>query len=234
MMALAWSGTGARAQSSTEVTLETEDGKNVRGSLRAPDVAEGQRSPAVVLIHQAGSDRSEWDGLVEMLDSKGYVTLAYDVRGHGTSDPIRGGISSLFNDPDLAPLDLNAALDFLRNLDSVDPERVAVVGASVGANLAAMSTYRFDVKTAVAISAKESAVFALGGTVGGHLQSVFYIASELEQGGARAGWAYSLSQLTEAPTRVRIVNGSRSHGVSVFADDVTVMSEIVSWLEETL
>ena len=56
-----------------------------------------------------------------------------------------------------------AAMQWLAESNTVDMDRVAVVGASIGAKLAvvAAGTDRFDVRTVVAISAKTSAVHKL-------------------------------------------------------------------------
>ena len=87
---------------------------------------------------------NEWDGFFDQLVKQNYIVLAYDVRGHGQSDKV-DNIYSLFNDPNQAPHDLIAAIEYLKDDDYVDAGRIAIVGASIGANLAS----KMDVKTAV-------------------------------------------------------------------------------------
>ncbi|HHQ13696.1 MAG TPA: hypothetical protein ENK16_01595, partial [Chromatiales bacterium] len=97
----------------TNITLKTVDGVSIRASLSIPETT-GEKHPAVILIHQGGSNRHEWDSFVPMLLKQGDIVLAYDVRGHGDSDKV-SSIYRLFNDPEQAPKDLQAAIDFLKD-----------------------------------------------------------------------------------------------------------------------
>ncbi len=214
------------------ITLQTADGLSIRADLSTPD-GSSERYPAVILIHQGGSNRHEWDSFVPMLLEQGDIVLAYDVRGHGESDKVPS-IWRLFNDPKQAPLDLRAAIDFLKQRKDVDPAQVAVVGASIGGNLAALSTAEMGVRTAVAISAKTSAVYNLAGTDSLDLRSVFYIASAGDQDGQRAIWARELYERTQEPRRLLIVPGSSAHGVHIFEDAPEIRMDIIQWLENTL
>ncbi len=218
-----------------EVTLKTTDGVKISATLHYPARKRSKKSPAVILIHQGGSDRTEWDPYVNTLLDSGYITCAYDVRGHGKSDKV-ASISALFNDPEQAPNDLKAVLHHLRSLESVDGDRVAVVGASIGANLACVAAgdARYGIKTAVAISAKTSAVHNLAGDAKNfHMRSVFYISS-MEQNGRRARWAKELYDETGEPRKLEIVPDSRSHGVRILKDAPGLVGKITSWLAQTL
>jgi len=194
---------------------------------------------AVIFIHQGGSSREEWTSLeiFEQISEHGMLALAYDVRGHGESSG-EADFSTLFDDPLQAPRDLAAAIDWLEKSGRVDMSRIAIVGASIGANLAcvAAGSRDFNVKTAVAMSGKVSAVYNLAGGEEKltDLKSVFLIASELEQDGQRAAWAAELYAMTGEPRQLEIVAGSSGHGVSVFEDDPTLQQRIVDWLLRTL
>ncbi|MDN5202099.1 alpha/beta fold hydrolase [Fulvivirgaceae bacterium BMA10] len=217
-----------------EVSFKTEDGFTIKATLQTPET--GSNLPAVILIHQGGSDRSEWKSLVKKLGEQQFITLAYDVRGHGSSDKVES-ISSLFNDPNQAPLDMKAAITFLRNHEKVDPFRIAIVGASIGGNLACVGSgdLAYGIKTAVSMSAKTSAVKNLAGE-GKQLsiKSVFYISSEKEQKGTRAKWSRELYDQTSEPKKITIVEGSRAHGVGIFKDDPKLEDDIINWLKKTL
>jgi len=198
---------------SMELSLVTDDVVTIKATVWIPSGAE-TALPGKLLAAQ-------------------YVVLAYDVRGHGESDPVES-ISQLFDDPNLAPNDLVAALGYLRVLKGVDADRIAVVGASIGANLAAVASSEMDIKTAVAISGKTSAVHNLAGKESLSLNSVFYISSAGDQGGRRAEWAQEMYEQTEGPRAVEIVEGSSAHGVSIFADDSELEAKILAWLENQL
>lgn len=216
-----------------DLSLVTDDVVTIRATVGIPAGSADAALPAVILIHQGGSDRTEWRSLFGRLLIENYVVLAYDVRGHGESDAVES-IGQLFNDPDLAPNDLRAALDYLRVLKGVDADRIAVVGASIGANLAGVASSEMGIKTAVAISGKTSAVRNLAGTDSLSLKSVFYISSAGDQGGQRADWAHEMYEMTAEPRALEIVEGSSAHGVSIFDDDPELENKILTWLENQL
>ncbi len=220
------------------VSFTTDDGINIAAVVDGVK-AGASSQPAVVFIHQGGSDKSEWTKteLFKQIVAKGMVALAYDVRGHGQSGG-EADFGILFDDPNQAPKDLQAALAYIRSLPSVDKSRIAIVGASIGSNLAVMATGlpNYGVKTAVAISGKSSAVYNLAGVTPDELaiRSVFHIASEHEQDGLRKSWAEELYGVTADPSRLEIVAGSNGHGVTVFADDPSLTNRVMDWLLETL
>ena len=90
------------------------------------------------------------------------------------------------------------------------------------------------IKTAVAISAKTSAVVHLAGKRALNLRSVFYIASEGDQGGKRAEWALELFEKTASPKKIEIVKHHSGHGVTILQESPEVWEKILTWLEETL
>ncbi len=220
------------------VSFTTDDNITIAAVLSLPSGNE-TKSPAIIFIHQGGSDKSEWTNqpLFEAVVREGMTALAYDVRGHGASGG-KADFSTLFDDPEQAPLDLKAAITYLMATGKVDGNRIAIVGASIGSNLAVMAMGRpeFSVKTAVAISGKTSAVYNLAGVKDGGLSfaSIYHIASAGEQGGLRAKWAEELFERTSHPRKIEIVEGSNGHGVSIFNDDPSLASRILSWLQKTL
>ncbi len=135
-------GGSALATRRAEVRFATTDGVLLSGSLTVPR----PRAPVVILVHQFGSDRHDWDGFVPVLDRAGFATLAYDTRGMGRSLSRWPGKARYFPPRDERryleemPRDVAAALRFLRDRRGVDTERTAVIGASLGANVAYASS----------------------------------------------------------------------------------------------
>jgi alpha-beta hydrolase superfamily lysophospholipase len=86
-----------------------------------------------------GSDRSQWDAFARRAQREGYASIAIDLRGHGDSLPPSGSEVSYksFETADWlgALQDIDAAKAALLQ-HGADPENLAVVGASIGANLA--------------------------------------------------------------------------------------------------
>ena len=139
----------------------------------------------------------------------------------------------MFNDPKLAPQDLATAIQYLKSRnDIINDERIAVVGASIGVNLANVAIINLGIKSAVAISGKTSAVKNLSGNKQLNMKSVFYISSN-ESNGDRAKWAKELFDLTKPPHKISIISNSQSHGVSIFKDDPEVLTDTLKWLKET-
>lgn len=221
-----------------QIKFSTNDNVTIVATVSEPRNVKGNTA-AVIFIHQGGSSKEEWTSLeiFRQISEQGMLALAYDVRGHGASSG-KADFSTLFNDPLQAPRDLAAAIDWLEQSGQVDMSRIAIVGASIGANLAcaAAGSRDFSIKTAVAMSGKVSAVYNLAGGEEKltDLKSVFLIASELEQDGQRAIWASELYAMTEEPRQLEIVAGSGGHGVSVFADDPTLQQRVLDWLLRTL
>lgn len=131
----------------SEVSFHTEDSE-LAGTLAIP---EGEAPfPAVIILagsgpwdrngdedarrvealRQAGQPvfaaNSTYRDIAEGLSRAGMVTLRYDKRGIGNST----GEGGDFPEPSLR--DLRAAVTFLRSHPSVDPERIALVGHSLG------------------------------------------------------------------------------------------------------
>lgn len=103
-------------------------------SSRAFDSAQGR--PAVILLHMLSRTRRDWEPVASRLASEGIGALVVDFRGHGDS----GGHVDRGESPDFNPLvlDVKAARRFLAGRSDVQPSRVGLCGASLGANLAAL------------------------------------------------------------------------------------------------
>ena len=125
------------APAAREVTFEASDGEPV-SALFTPA---GKRAPAVVLLHEIHGRPEQWEDLVPYLHAAGFATLAYESRG----TPV---------EQDRLP-DALGALRWLRRRDDIDPRRIALVGASIGASttvLAMATGARRTVDAAVALS----------------------------------------------------------------------------------
>ncbi len=122
---------------STEVEFSATDGEPVKAVFTPA----GKDAPAVVLMHEIRGRTEQWDELVPYLHDAGFATLAYESRG----TPVEAD----------RVLDTIGAVRWLRTQRDVDPKRLALVGASVGASTAvlAMATKaRKTVDAAVALS----------------------------------------------------------------------------------
>lgn len=123
-----------------DVELKTRDKLTLRGTFFESD--KRGKNPAVVLVHDAGSDRSSLAELAAYLQKKGFGVLTVDLRGHGASTSEDLDWSALQDARAQASLwsfaagDVRAAVEWLRGKDSVHPARVGVAGIGAGAALA--------------------------------------------------------------------------------------------------
>jgi len=109
------------------------------GVLRGLRYGEGERW--VVLVHDEGHDLDAWKILVPELAALGLTVLAFDLRGHGTSDDPW--------EPRLLPTDVVAALRLAR---SEGARALYLVGAGAGATAALVAAGKLQVKALVALS----------------------------------------------------------------------------------
>ena len=99
---------------------------------------------AVLLIHSYGKNHEEWGPVAPLFQENGIAVLAIDLRGHGDSTRrlTADGVKTLdyhnFSPQDFTAmlLDINQAYDWLSTQPGIDAKRIAVVGSSIGANLA--------------------------------------------------------------------------------------------------
>jgi pimeloyl-ACP methyl ester carboxylesterase len=107
-------------------TVTIDAGSGVR--LSAEEWGTGARG--VLLVHDAGKDRSEWGGLGAKLANAGFHVVAVDVRGHGASE---GAAPVSEAEWTAAVADVVAAVTYLARRGASD---LHVVGSVGGANLA--------------------------------------------------------------------------------------------------
>ena len=112
--------------------LKTADGVNIAYNLY------GAKNPKgwLVLVHMMPATKESWQEFAKTAQQLGYESIAIDLRGHGQSD---GGPNDYqkFSDAEhqASINDLEGAWKFLESRGA-KPEKTAVIGASIGANLA--------------------------------------------------------------------------------------------------
>jgi len=121
---------------SRDVSIKTDDGVMLAGTLTVPNSA-ATPMPGFVLVHGSGcNDRDETIGpnkifaqLANRLSNDGYAVLRYDKRSCGKSGgkfPVRDRLIA----------DARDAIAYLRAQPGIDPKRIYVLGHSEGGELA--------------------------------------------------------------------------------------------------
>lgn len=215
-----------------EVRVEAEDGVALEGDLRSTDPA----APLVVLVHQLGSTRAEWQPLIERL-GPGFNTFALDMRGHGESTR-RGDEELSYSrleraDWDRLAGDLRTLLGHLREEEGLQPRRVALVGSSIGSSAAIVAAAADpSVSAVVALSPGRAyrGIDAITPTAQLGERPLLVIASRLEAPSAEA--ASDMARIAPAG-ELLLVEGER-HGVAMFEQAPESLERVVAFLRREL
>jgi pimeloyl-ACP methyl ester carboxylesterase len=114
-----------------DVMFTTQDGLNLSGWY-----IPSSNEAAVILLHGIASNRMMMLDLAEVIANHGYGVLLMDLRAHGDSE----GNVYPFGGPEAE--DVRTAVAYLQqNRDDIDPERIGILGWSLGAQTAIMGAY---------------------------------------------------------------------------------------------
>jgi len=109
-------------------------GLTLRGMLHMPENVTG-KVPAAAIFHGFTGNRMEphfiFVKLSRALEKKGIASVRFDFGGSGESD---GDFIDMTLSGEI--LDAHNILDFVKNLDGIDPERIGAVGLSMGGAVA--------------------------------------------------------------------------------------------------
>lgn len=108
------------------------DGVALGGEFFTPDNRGTNRVPGVVLAH--GFAGARYPAMASHLAQLGYGVLAFDFRGYGKSGGERGNVL-----PREQVSDIRNAVTWLQSAPEIDPDRIAVVGSSLGGSVAIMA-----------------------------------------------------------------------------------------------
>lgn len=153
-------------------TVEFKSGNElVRGVLYEPTTPPPHS--AIIFAHGLLSTHHEYGDYPEKFCARGYLTLAIDFRGHGASEGQRGLMSSERN-----VQDLQRALDFIQAQPGVDPNRIALIGHSLGGD-AVICTAARDKRVRLVVAG--ATVGRLRDEIGGGEMIVYRVADALNR-----------------------------------------------------
>lgn len=216
-----------------KVQIKTQDEVTIIGNW-----SQASGDQAVLLLHMMPATKESWNELIKQLNDRGVSCLAIDQRGHGEST--NGGQLNYHNfspqQQQAKILDVRAAADFIK---SKGKTLEAVIGASIGANLALVYQVEAKVPKSVFISGgldffdikTESAASALSGS-----QSLLLIAGAQDPrvGGDPASIIATLYRAAPIPEnqKEKAVVDSVSHGTDLLADHPGLMANIVDFISK--
>lgn len=213
----------ANSNDPSQIVITTEDGINLATTVKYP--VQNSLSPAVVLLHQYGQDRHQWDEYFQGFTDAGIAVLSYDMRGFGDSR-----LPEIPRDQNthLASLrlDLPAVLGYLRQQPNIDSSRISLIGASIGADVAYLgSGSNSGVFRAVLLSP-----VARGKIFDGHdipsfsSSGVFGISSEKESADL-----VTFMKTVKEPKAQKIETGN-AHGVALLTK-AGLLDSIITWVK---
>jgi dienelactone hydrolase len=234
--------TSSTSAAGRAVTFAASDGTQLSATLYD---SSNRPAPAVVLVHMLGRSKDDWDNVATRLADAGLVVLAIDLRGHGRSSGAAAGVPDARSwrvgvdagvDATLPPMidDVRAAIAWIGGRPNVTPGGIAIAGASLGANLAAL---------AAADSSQVRAVALLSPSL--DYRGIRIDAGVIKRIGARPMWLaastedpYALRTLkeltTDAGPREQHLSRAPAHGTNLLAADTDLARSLVDWLKRTL
>ena len=124
-----------------KVSFKNRYGITLVGDLYTPKEKTKEKMSAIAVSGPFGAVKEQASGLyAQTLAGRGYVTLAFDPSYTGES----GGEPRDVASPDINTEDFSAAVDYLSNLDYVNPDKIGIIGicgfGGFGLNAAAIDT----------------------------------------------------------------------------------------------
>ena len=166
---------------------------------------------------------------------QGISVLAIDFRSHGSSDIADVTLEELLEDPDQLKWDVLAALEYLQAQPAVDPDRIGILGLSVGANMAVVANHNraeWGIKSICAVSANRDRVLLLAETDTLDLENGQYVAAENES--PQNAMAEQMFNETVEPRDLRLILGTDDHGADLLAGSGDAQVGIPAWFVEQL
>ena len=107
-----------------KVTFNNHFGITLVADMYTPKEYEGKLS-AIAVCGPFGAVKEQSSGLyAQEMAERGFLAIAFDPSFTGES----GGEVRFMNSPDINVEDFQAAVDYLSNLDNVDPEKIGIIG----------------------------------------------------------------------------------------------------------
>jgi dienelactone hydrolase len=227
------SGTAVSRQA---VLLNTTDQVKLAGDWYSPGGGDA-KLPAVLLVHGFGQERGQWDAFVrDRLLPAGFAALTLDLRGHGGSKEKSGAPLNAevtwSSDQKQFPLDVSAAIQWLKVRNDVDVNRIAMIGCELGADLAFLASGKYEeVRSAIVISGDAGNAGVLAKAVPDFQpHSILFIAAQGDSQAASS--AREFEKRTGFPVRVQIYENSEARGFKILQDIPEAAGLMIDWLKK--
>ena len=213
-----------------EITFITEDGVKISGNYFKP---KQEHAPVFLLLHMMPSTKESWNQFAARLQENGFATLSIDLRGHGKSTDKNGSKLDYkeFEDHEHreSMKDIAAAKEFLRGQANVDISRMAIAGASIGANLA---LWQASIDKDVLLLILLSPGLNYRGIQAAQLAPGYYgpvniLASVGDTNAAQS--SRELFEIFPGDKELEIIKGN-SHGTNMFISEPGIIGKLLEWI----
>ena len=227
---------GPDEQAGEAVHFETSDGVFLDARLYSPSAGQPVRG-AIAFVHEPFRSKRDWSYMADKLARKGFSTLIFDLRGHGTS--LMHGDEELdreiFMEADWADmrLDLQAAVAFLRERSGASAEKLHLAGADFGGSLALQHAVGDEAVVSVAMLSPGlgyDGLNVLG--LGKRLKRPLLLVFSTEDGYSRKS-AQVLAGEAAPAVHVEMYYGV-GHGAKMLSREPTLESLLISWFLGTV
>jgi len=213
-----------------EITFITEDGVKISGNYFKP---KKEHAPVFLLLHMMPSTKESWNSFADHLQEKGFAALAIDLRGHGKSTDKNGSKLDYkdFKDHEHrdSMKDIAAAKEFLAGQANVDISRMAIAGASIGANLALwQASIDKDVFILILLSpGLNYRGIQAAQLASGYSGRVYILASVGDTNAAKS--SRELFDIFSGDKELEIIQGN-SHGTNMFISEPELIDKLLEWI----
>ncbi|SNZ02508.1 alpha/beta hydrolase fold [Persephonella hydrogeniphila] len=218
---------------SKEIAIESDDGFMLKGFLEYPDEKK-DKYPVIIFAHQFGTTHMIWSEFAKELREKGFATLLLDLRGHGLSIFQKGKENKIvFNNRfssllDLVsffkksnkkvnfskiPDDIALWIDYLIENEKIDPDRIILIGASLGATSIIPVVSMQDIYKMVCISPGSPEIVGedrVKLSLSSYMNPVMYISSLNDPLGS---YKYSKYYMENSNNGTLLIVSGKGHGV---------------------
>lgn len=215
------------------VTIITKDGVRIVGDYY-PVGAEN--APVALLLHMMSSTRKSWVDFAEKLNEAGFSAFAIDLRGHGDSlnksDGTYLNYKNFSNAEHQSSIhDAEASVDFLKQKGA---NKVFIIGASIGANLALQyAAEHSDILATVLLSPGLDYRGVLTADLPSQLHAgqAAYFAASSEDSYSADSVRMLYQKTLEGIKKEEKIFDQAGHGTDIFLHEPDFEGEIISWLK---
>jgi dienelactone hydrolase len=231
----------AEVEAEETVFITTDDGKKIKCTYFSPSMP---NAPGVILLPDTRCDRMNFGSIPRKLNEAGFAVLAMDLRYKDIIAKARSRKAAIktIQKQDLMALvkyDTKSGINFLSSKNEVDPERIALIGTSLGSRVAIISGVEYNLKALVLISLSGKEAFPGYKTIKQLLSDfgekpILFMTAKNDWGGNKKAAEHNKQyyDLKKGKKELKIWSGS-GHGIEILKEKEAT-NFVILWLKNNL